>query len=1154
MWKLLTLCTIVILSFISFSLSSQTQGDYVLADTVKANYFRELSLELIDSSNYELALEKIDSSLIIYYKLFGDNSKESIPTLHAKGKLFYYRGLYPKALEYWEQALDICENKDSNNTKLLLSSKSNVAIGYRQVRRFDEAEQLLLEVLEMEAKINGEDSEKSAETYALIGNLYRSMNKFDEGIVALEKAIKIYSLHFEENSLVFWRSFQHIGVIKEKQGKYEEALDNYYKVLEIQTTHLPSNHIRMVTANERIGLVLLILNREQEGLELLQKVTSDRLAILGENHPAIISSYINLGVAYGRNGLLLEQRNSNLKALSYSNKILGEESLKTAKILFNLSYTDIRANRLQNVKKNLDKSYRIYCNYFGENSFECAIHYNEYGNYYSLANDYEKAISFHSKALKLRLDRFNTKNHFQVAYSYQNLGIVFWQMKEYERAILNLEEATLIFENLNQYTSTYNADILTNMGTIYSEKGDFSQSKYYHQQAVEIYQKKFPKGHPNQGSIFHNIAKNHYRQKDYKNAIVFYYKALEFKESHKVSQSSYSFKTYVALADLHAEQNNQDSCMYYYDKALSSIEFNSKDIIRSIGDIDKAIKVSHAKAWYYYRTNTNYPVARDCYNQTIDLIKTSLGYRDIRKSEANISEYISVYREAIELNSKFEFANVMSDSDIFSLSESLRSFYLNQALQNSNALSFSNIPDTLIQKESDLKIEIAYYDKKIQEKLAAGLLETDSTVLALSSERFNLNQNYEDLMLLLENGYPDYYTAKYDLSTISLEETQTKLLKPNQSLVEYVAGDSFLYTIVVNPDTFIINETKMDFPLNEWVIDFREGVTSYHTKADAPSSLMSKMTTEYIQNATQLYDVLIKPVAPYLNEDVVIVPDGVLGYLPFEILLKEKPRKLSNFHNYPYLLNDHTISYCYSATLLNQMKNRKHVKEPTKSSLAIAPFYEGDTNELLARVDTMQLIALRSDTLQSLQFSGEEAAKVAKMTKGDELIGNAASIQSFKEIAPDYRMLHLSTHGIANDKIGDYAYLAFGDKEQPGQYEKLFIRDIYNLPLNADMVVLSACNTAYGKLQKGEGVISMARAFAYAGAKSIITTHWSVDDASTGTLMEEFYKQLIKNRSTKDEALRAAKLNFIKSHKGLKAHPYFWAAFVAIGDMEPIQN
>ena len=104
------------------------------------------------------------------------------------------------------------------------------------------------------------------------------------------------------------------------------------------------------------------------------------------------------------------------------------------------------------------------------------------------------------------------------------------------------------------------------------------------------------------------------------------------------------------------------------------------------------------------------------------------------------------------------------------------------------------------------------------------------------------------------------------------------------------------------------------------------------------------------------------------------------------------------------------------------------------------------------------------------------------------------------------------------------------------------------------MVALSACNTAYGKLQLGEGIISLARAFAYAGAKSIITTHWSVNDQNSSKLMTAFYQSLIQKGLPKDEALRAAKLQFLKKNKKDKGHPYYWAPFIGIGDMSPIQN
>ena len=233
------------------------------------------------------------------------------------------------------------------------------------------------------------------------------------------------------------------------------------------------------------------------------------------------------------------------------------------------------------------------------------------------------------------------------------------------------------------------------------------------------------------------------------------------------------------------------------------------------------------------------------------------------------------------------------------------------------------------------------------------------------------------------------------------------------------------------------------------------------------------------------------------------------------------------------------------------MNNKKHSKKPKTKSLSIAPFFDGDITAMLAKIDTSDLFALRSDTLQALPYSGEEAAKIAKITSGEIWLGSRATLDDFVKKASDYQILHLSTHGIADDKVGDYAYLAFGNPNNQNEYEKLFIRDIYNIPLNTDMVVLSACKTAYGKLQKGEGIISMARAFAYSGAKSIITSHWSVDDKSTSIIMEDFYKGLAKGMS-KDKALRIAKLNYLKKNKGLRAHPFYWAAFIGIGDMSKI--
>jgi CHAT domain-containing protein len=189
--------------------------------------------------------------------------------------------------------------------------------------------------------------------------------------------------------------------------------------------------------------------------------------------------------------------------------------------------------------------------------------------------------------------------------------------------------------------------------------------------------------------------------------------------------------------------------------------------------------------------------------------------------------------------------------------------------------------------------------------------------------------------------------------------------------------------------------------------------------------------------------------------------------------------------------------------------------------------------------------------LQPLAHSGEEVSGVQKMLGGDVFYGKDATEERFVQLAGGYRILHLATHGKANDEAADYSFLAFSEKKDSLENELLYVRDLYNLSLNADLVTLSACETGAGKLERGEGIISLARAFTYAGAKSIVTTLWSVQDERTKDLMLDFYRNLKKGMN-KDEALRETKLAYLFKNNHAAAHPFFWAGVVAMGEMTPL--
>ena len=181
----------------------------------------------------------------------------------------------------------------------------------------------------------------------------------------------------------------------------------------------------------------------------------------------------------------------------------------------------------------------------------------------------------------------------------------------------------------------------------------------------------------------------------------------------------------------------------------------------------------------------------------------------------------------------------------------------------------------------------------------------------------------------------------------------------------------------------------------------------------------------------------------------------------------------------------------------------------------------------------------------------EEVKNISKYLDADIYLDYKATESSFKQLASDYEILHLAMHTILDDNNPLYSKMAFTqfvDEEEDGL---LHAFEVYNMQLNAKLVVLSSCSSGFGKLQEGEGMQSLARSFAYAGCPSILMSLWEVADNATVEMMDYFYKYLIKGFS-KPEALRLSKLNFINKADRLKSNPFFWSGFIVLGDSDPL--
>ena len=477
----------------------------------------------------------------------------------------------------------------------------------------------------------------------------------------------------------------------------------------------------------------------------------------------------------------------------------------------------------------------------------------------------------------------------------------------------------------------------------------------------------------------------------------------------------------------------------------------------------------------------------------------------------------------------------------FSTSEESHAISLLQGKRTAEAMHVSELPPAVIQQEKKLRDSIDWLEKQRMR------LEKNTANPDVSHQLNAIRTQYDGLIRQMESSYPNFLRNRSNIRIVSLDEVQQGLLQPGQAMIQYFITDSTIYIGRIDRNTIRYHHVKKDFPLQQWIAEFRHSLSAFQTDP-AQANRYDSLAATYTSLAYRLYEKLLAPVADSLPQHLIIIPDGILGYLPFEVLLTAPATVPTRWQQHDYLLKKHSVSYAYSATMLREMTMHPHRHEPKSIFYGFAPQYDGDTIELSALYAG---IDLRKD-LAPLPHTGEEVYKAARLLGGKYFVGRDASEATFRALASEARILHLATHGRANDKTGDYSFLVFTRQPDSSENEILYARDIYNLQLNADLVTLSACETGLGELQSNEGIISLARAFTFAGAKSIITSLWPVSDAKTKDLMIDFYKNL-RRGMLKDDALRQAKLDFLQRNRGQAAHPFYWAGFVGIGNMGKIE-
>ncbi|RMD59447.1 CHAT domain-containing protein [Candidatus Parcubacteria bacterium] len=292
-----------------------------------------------------------------------------------------------------------------------------------------------------------------------------------------------------------------------------------------------------------------------------------------------------------------------------------------------------------------------------------------------------------------------------------------------------------------------------------------------------------------------------------------------------------------------------------------------------------------------------------------------------------------------------------------------------------------------------------------------------------------------------------------------------------------------------------------------------------------------------------MYRLVFKPLEPYLAgvRELTVLPDDALAYLPFEVLVvaRGEARHDYDFQRADLLLHHFAISYAYTfGSLLAHPEARK---EGRGLLLAVGNPDVGAHGDARDRRTDGQLGSLPS---AEREISG--VTDIVGRNRSAVFVGEAATEDAVKSRATDFRLLHFATHSLVNDYEPLYSKMILARSREGSEDGFLQTYEIFNLPLRADLVVLSACNTAVGRLKRGEGLMSLARAFFSSGARSLVASLWNVNDEATATLMRLFYRNL-KAGMKLNVALQQAKIEFLSTAREGRSDPFYWAPFILIG-------
>lgn len=1002
-----------------------------------------------------------------------------------QGHLYWQAGTYDSAYVAYRQA---------QSTARQMRLKEDWAAASFQIGKYfartsqqAEAQKILDSVLSVSDDIGGLHSAILLSRREL-ASIDLELDQFEKAIQSLEELVKDCERLPADQDSIRAMCYNTLGHAYLSYENYEKALEAYETAMRIRKQFFPPGHIEIAYSENAMGMIHGYLDHYDQSLTHYLNAESIFSQHFPPEHPNLVQIRTNIAIFYADLGQFWKSLSFHKKNLPYLNNLppgprMGV-MINLASMLIMVRDYEEALNYFQQVEDLVDQ-YEV-----GGQETRAYIA-DERAKIYRDLDQYDLALQYVNESMRIYQDLFGAE-HSRLISLHMRKGLVLAWFDKHEQAIEAYEQALDLLDLHNERRSIRRGQTLEYLGETLIGHEAYDRAFEVLSEAENIYENSEAKW---------NLIGTYLKK-------VLVYQAWNQAESCiQMLQQAWR----IIIPDLPYSPQPSDEILRYWQS------HDLKDLL------EVQARTYH---WQYSQSQDIHDLqsAFACYEAAIAVVDSQRHYYATTSSKQAAVQYqLPMYDAAIGI--AFNLYQRTQDDQFASrawlLAERSKANTLRDHVRSMQALNVAGIPDSLLKREQQLRQRLAAQDQSF-------LPETDIEGLdhsTMDESYIELRREYQDFLTTIEQSYPRYYQLKYSDQSYSAE-TFAHTLQEGQVMYSYFLGQDVPYVFRMlkgDIQMFRISEdSKLEQLLSQWI----QFVSS-------PSTGEQEISGDHARLGHSLFQLLL-PELPEGTQQLLILPDQMLGYLPFETLLtisvSEGKRQ---FRELPYLGKQYSVSYAHAAELWLQQLT--HASPREIKYLGIAPDFG------------TQLYGESIEQLSALTHNQEEVKSVAAFMGGDVLIGEQASESALKSLISDTRILHFATHARTNESSRLPAAIFLHPDPDHREDGILSEKEIYGLQLNSPLIVLSACQTGMGPILKGEGLMSLARAFQYAGGQRILTTLWRIDDLAAANLSRTFFQHLAQDMPV-EQALHLSRKEWLDQSDNYHCHPYFWAGFVLIGD------